>query len=244
MQIIPAIDLMNGRVVRLSKGDYASAQMYSGSPLDWLRRIEDAGISRVHLVDLEGARLGQPVEAELIQQLVQQTDLAIDVGGGIRTKETVQTYLAAGARWISLGTAALTQPREVISWIEDFGADSFILGADINNYFLAIQGWLTDSKCTVEEGLRPFWEKGVHQVICTDISRDGMMRGPAFEVYETYLKKHPDIAWIASGGISSETDLATLRQKGLHGAIVGKALYTGALPLATLQQLQKKWNAC
>jgi phosphoribosylformimino-5-aminoimidazole carboxamide ribotide isomerase len=242
MQLIPAIDLIGGQVVRLSKGDYNQVEVYPGAPIDWLKRMEDAGLTRVHVVDLEGARTGKPIQANLIQTLAEQTSLAIDVGGGIRNRETVATYLQAGARWVSLGTSILTQTTEVQSWIQDFGAEHFLLGADIKDGFLAMQGWLAQSKLTLHEGLQPFWDLGVLGVICTDISKDGMLSGPAFDLYENCLRAHPEVAWTASGGITSENQLEQLHHMGLNGAIIGKALYTGAITLSAIAKLQKKWS--
>jgi phosphoribosylformimino-5-aminoimidazole carboxamide ribotide isomerase len=242
MQLIPAIDVMGGQVVRLSKGDFSKAEIYPGTPLDWLKRIEDTGLTRVHLVDLEGARTGLPVQATLLRTLAEQTHLSIDIGGGIRHRETVATYLEAGAKWISLGTSILTQPQEVMAWIREFGADAFILGADVNEGYLAMHGWTKNSNFSLKEGLQPFLAQGVQDVICTDISKDGMLMGPAFALYKNCMDLYPTVKWVASGGISSEAHLIQLQQMGLSGAIIGKALYTGALSLSTLAKLQKQWT--
>lgn len=230
MQIFPAIDLYGGQAVRLYQGDYDQMTVYDPEPLNTVQRFEQAGASHLHLVDLEGAKTGQTTNLPTIEKITARTGLFVEVGGGIRTMDTIRRYLDAGVRRVILGTAAVTDPDFTARAVAEYG-DKIAVGADLKDGKVAIKGWLETS----QDGWETFFDRmqqlGVKTIICTDISRDGAMRGTNRALYRTLAARYPmDI--IASGGVSSLEDIRALKEAGVAGAIIGKAYYTGAIDLA------------
>ena len=229
MNIFPAIDLFGGKAVRLYKGDYAQMTVYSDRPVEVARAFESAGAKFLHLVDLEGAKSGLTPNLETIKEIIKETDLFTEVGGGIRSIETVRTYLEAGVNRVILGTAAVTDPDFVARATAEYG-ERIAVGADIKDGKVAIKGWTETSDLTAEDFFAKMQALGVRTVICTDISKDGAMMGTNHELYESLSEKF-DMQIVASGGVSSIEDVKRLTARGLYGAIIGKAYYTGAIDL-------------
>jgi phosphoribosylformimino-5-aminoimidazole carboxamide ribotide isomerase len=234
MQIIPAIDIIAGNCVRLTQGDYAQETRYSEDPLDVAKAFEQAGLQRVHVVDLEGAKAGKIMNASVLETIAAHTTLQVDFGGGIHTEEAVQQVIDAGATWVTIGSVAVKAKEKLNGWLDTFGVERFMLGADVKGTQLAISGWTE----TTDQEILPFIEywasRGIRQVFCTDISKDGQLAGPSLELYQTILQRFPDIYFIASGGVSAMEDLMALEQIGCSAAIVGKAIYEKRI---TLQQM-------
>ena len=229
MILYPAIDLVGGKAVRLYKGDYAQMTVYSDDPLSVALDFQTAGATRMHLVDLEAAKSGIPENAETIRAIAENTDLFLEVGGGIRTMETLDAYLSLGVDRAILGTAAVTDPGFLEAAVKQYG-EQVAVGVDLKDGFVAIKGWTETSELTAEAFFARMEAIGVKTVICTDISRDGAMKGTNRELYKA-LSEQFSIDLIASGGVSSLEDVAALKDLGLHGAIIGKAYYTGAINL-------------
>ena len=240
MEIVPAIDIIDGKCVRLTKGDYNAQKTYSDNPLDMALRFQDAGIRRLHLVDLDGARSKHIVNYPTLEAIAGHTDLTVDFGGGIKSTQDLETALGCGAQMVTIGSTAVTEPELISQWIEDFGQEHIILGADARDGKISINGWKEDSKLTLCDFIRIYMQKGITQVLCTDINRDGMLQGPSVELYKALLKEFPGIKLIASGGVSSVQDLIDLKEAGLPAAIVGKAYYEGRITLEQLSQLSQE----
>ena len=229
MILYPAIDLVGGKAVRLYKGDYAQMTVYSDDPVSVAKDFQSAGAKRMHLVDLEAAKSGIPANAATIRSIAEQTDLFLEVGGGIRNMEILETYLSLGVDRAILGTAAVTDTQFLKEAVEKYG-DKIAVGVDLKDGFVAIKGWTETSTLTADAFFSQMEKLGVKTVICTDISRDGAMGGTNRELYRELSEKF-SIDLIASGGVSSIGDIAALKEMGLHGAIIGKAYYTGAIDL-------------
>ena len=229
MILYPAIDLVGGKAVRLYKGDYAQMTVYSDDPVSVAKDFQKAGATRMHLVDLEAAKSGVPENAETIRAIAEQTDLFLEVGGGIRNMQTLEAYLSLGVDRAILGTAAVTDPQFLKAAVEKFGK-KVAVGVDLKDGFVAIKGWTETSELTADAFFSQMEALGVKTVICTDISRDGAMKGTNRELYKALSEKF-SIDLIASGGVSSMEDILALNAMGLHGAIIGKAYYTGAIDL-------------
>ena len=229
MILYPAIDLVDGKAVRLYKGDYAQMTVYSNDPVSVAKDFQAAGAKRMHLVDLQAAKSGIPENAATIRAIAENTDLFLEVGGGIRTMDTLRAYLELGVDRAILGTAAVTDPRFLEEAVEKYG-DKVAVGVDLKDGFVAIKGWTETSDLTAEAFFARMEALSVKTVICTDISRDGAMKGTNRELYQS-LSEQFSIDLIASGGVSSIDDIAALKTMGLHGAIIGKAYYTGAIDL-------------
>lgn len=240
MEIVPAIDIIDGKCVRLSKGDYNAQKTYSDSPLDVALRFQDAGIKRLHLVDLDGARSKHIVNYPVLEAITSHTDLTVDFGGGIKSTSDLETALGCGAAMVTVGSTAVTDPDLMQKWIEDFGQEHIILGADARDGKISVNGWKEDSVLTLSDFIRDYMNKGITQVLCTDINRDGMLQGPAVQLYRSLLKEFPGIKLIASGGVSSVQDLMDLKEAGLPAAIVGKAYYEGHITLDQLSKLSQE----
>ena len=240
MEIVPAIDIIDGKCVRLSKGDYNAQKTYSDSPLDVAQRFQDAGIRRLHLVDLDGARSKHIVNYPVLEAITAHTDLTVDFGGGIKSTSDLDTALGCGAAMVTVGSTAVTDPDLMMRWIEDFGQEHIILGADARDGKISVNGWKEDSVLTLSDFIRDYMKKGITQVLCTDINRDGMLQGPAVELYRSLLREFPGIKLIASGGVSSVQDLMDLKEAGLPAAIVGKAYYEGRITLDQLSKLSQE----
>ena len=237
MNIFPAIDLYDGKAVRLYKGDYAQMTVYSENPVEIALNFKKSGAKFMHVVDLEGAKTGQTPNLETVKKLVSATDMFVEVGGGIRSLEVVEKYISAGVSRVILGTAALTDRKFLSAAIEKYG-DKIAVGVDIRDGFVAIKGWTEKSEKTAIDFCRELEALGVKTIISTDISKDGAMQGANHELYKT-LSKEIGIQIIASGGVSSLEDVKRLREMELYGAIIGKAYYTGAISLAEAIEVAK-----
>ncbi len=229
MKIFPAIDIFGKKAVRLFKGDYNQMTVYSDNPLSVAKDFESSGAKNIHIVDLEGAKSGKPENLEIIKQIATNTDLFIEVGGGIRTMQVVDTYLSSGVDRVILGTSAVTDEQFLLDCISRYG-DKIAVGADVDNGYIAIKGWQEKSAYTLENFFDKMQKIGVKTVICTDISKDGALKGTNLELYKT-LKEKYKINVIASGGVSGIEDIKNLTQIGVYGAIIGKAYYTGAIKI-------------
>ena len=238
IEIIPAIDIISGKCVRLTKGDYASVKSYSDDPADIALRFKDAGLRRLHIVDLDGARASFPRNLDVLEKIVSATGMEVEWGGGIKDRAGLSSVLESGAAQAICGSIAVTDPEEFRSWIYEYGSGRIILGADVRDGKVATHGWIRDSGLTVEDLVGMFLEDGLKKVICTDISRDGAMRGANLELYRS-LAKRQGLQIVASGGVSSLDDIKALRDLDLYGAILGKAYYTGAVDLADALEAAK-----
>lgn len=235
MRIIPAIDIIDGKCVRLSKGDYDTKKIYNENPLEVAKSFEAHGIQYLHLVDLDGAKSSQIVNYKVLEQIASKTNLKIDFGGGLKSDSDLKIAFESGANQITGGSIAIKQPEIFKSWIQQYGADKIILGADAMNEKVAISGWLEESKEEVIPFIQSYQQEGIQYVICTDISKDGMLEGPSFELYQRILEQTKDLKLIASGGISTFDELPKLAELGCEGTIIGKAIYEGRI---TLKQLE------
>lgn len=240
MEIIPAIDIIEGKCVRLTQGDYSKKVVYNGSPLEVAKQFADIGITRLHLVDLDGAKKGSPVNHKVLEQIAVGTNLMIDFGGGIKTEATLKNVFDAGASIATIGSLAVKQKDVFFSWIKKYGAEKFLLGADVKNERVAISGWLETTELNVMDFIKENLENGVGTIFCTDISKDGLLSGSGLDLYRSILLKFPDIELIASGGVSTVTELDVLKAMGCKGAIIGKAIYENRITLGEL----KKYIEC
>ncbi len=232
IEIIPAIDLIDGKCVRLSQGDYDTKKIYNENPVEVAKEFEGLGIRRLHLVDLDGAKRGKIVNIAVLEAIAEQTGLVIDFGGGVKTASDIQDILDAGARWATIGSMAVKEPKRFADWMETFGPDQIMLGADVKDYKIAVSGWQETSDVHIYDFLKEKHALGVENVFCTDISKDGMLQGVATELYADLHERFPDIHLIASGGVSSEDDIWAAEKSGCSGVIVGKAIYEGKVDLA------------
>lgn len=236
MEIVPAIDIIDGKCVRLSKGDFNTSKIYGDNPLEMAKMFADAGLKRLHLVDLDGARSRHIVNTRTLESIAGNTDLIIDFGGGVKSRRDIDTAFDCGASMVIVGSTAITDRELMYEWIEEFGEDRIILGADVRNGLISVNGWKEDSNLKLDDFLKEYRAKGITRVLCTDINRDGMLQGPATELYRSILRDFPGIKLIASGGVSSIEDLIELRKEGLYEAIVGKAYYEGKITLKQLAE--------
>ncbi len=236
MEIVPAIDLIDGKCVRLSQGDYGRRKVYSDSPLEVAKSFEAAGIRRLHLVDLDGAKAQHIVHHRILEQITSHTSLIVDFGGGLKTDEDLRIAFESGAQMVTGGSIAVKSPEAFENWIRTYGPERIILGADVSEGKIAVSGWTERSELDLWSFLENYVQKGINKVICTDISRDGMLRGPALELYTQILAKYPELHLIASGGVSSLKDLDDLKAAGLPAAILGKAIYEGRIQLKDLSK--------
>jgi phosphoribosylformimino-5-aminoimidazole carboxamide ribotide isomerase len=236
MRLIPAIDILGGKCVRLTRGEYDSATVYDGSPLDMARRFEDHGFSFLHLVDLDGAREKHVVNYRVLEKVAGNTSLKIDFGGGIKSEEDIRIAFECGAWQVNIGTLAATDRQLFLSWLSSYGPEKIILGADSAGNKIMVSGWEEGTNLDIIEYIRAYRECGVKYVVCTEISRDGMLTGPATDLYKRILET-ADVSLIASGGISSLADLEMLISTGCEGAIIGKAIYEGKIQLKELAKL-------
>ena len=235
MRIIPAIDLIDGRCVRLSKGDYATQKIYNEHPLEVAKAFEDHGIQHLHLVDLDGAKSKHIVNHKVLEDIASKTSLKIDFGGGLKSDEDLKIAFESGAHQVTGGSIAVKEPGVFEQWIETYGSEKIILGADVQGERIATNGWLETSEHRLVDFVKDYHAKGIQYVICTDISKDGMLEGPSFEVYADLLAAQPGIKLIASGGISSFDELPRLAAMGCEGTIIGKAIYENRITLAALE---------
>ena len=236
INIIPAIDLIDGKCVRLTKGDYNQKKEYSASPLDMALRYQDVGIQRLHLVDLDGAKSSSPKNLHIFEEIATRTSLDIEWGGGIKSDEALRDAFNAGANHLIIGSVAASQPERFAQWLDVYGGNRLILGADVSDGRVAINGWLEKSETTIEELIDRFRSHGLREVICTDITKDGMLQGPSFELYARLQDAYPEQDIIVSGGISSIDDIFKLDEMKLRHVIVGKAIYEGRIVLEDIEK--------
>ena len=234
MQIIPAIDIIEGKCVRLTEGDYTQKKIYNEDPLEVAKQFEGVGLMRLHLVDLDGAKAGKVINWKVLEKIANKTGLVIDFGGGIKTEATLKTVLDTGATYATIGSLAVKESATFEQWIERFGAQIFMLGADVYEEKIAVGGWLEKTEIDVFDFIGSYMDKGVTQIFCTDIQKDGKLEGPSIELYQKILQQYPTLQLIASGGVSQLKDLEELSRIGCSGAIVGKAIYENKISLLEL----------
>lgn len=234
MHIIPAIDLIDGQCVRLTQGDYSQKKIYHDSPLEMAKRFEDAGIKRLHLVDLDGAKAKRIINGDVLRSIASGTSLKVDFGGGVQSDEDIALAFSLGAHQVTGGSIAVKNPVLFDAWIQQFGGEKIILGADAKDRKIAVSGWQETSGEEVISFIKKYFAKGLSHVICTDVAKDGLLQGPSLDLYRDILSEIPGIRLIASGGVAGVKDLEDLQKIGVYGAIVGKAYYEGKV---TLEQL-------
>lgn len=242
MTIIPAIDIINGKCVRLTKGDYAQQKIYNEHPLEVAKQFEDAGITRLHMVDLDGAKAGTISNLKVLETVASNTKLVIDFGGGIKKINDIESVFNAGAAIVTVGSMAVKHPELLEEWLMEFGADKFLVGADVLDEKIKISGWLEDGGINIFSFIGKMIGLGVTNIFCTDISKDGAMQGPSIELYKKIMEEHPEIKLIASGGVTTIDDVIKLKEIGCAGAIIGKAIYEGTVPLNPLKGTLEKYN--
>lgn len=236
IQLIPAIDIIDGKCVRLSQGDYNRQKTYNENPLEVAKSFEDHGITRLHLVDLDGAKAQHIVNHKVLETIATQTHLTIDFGGGLKTDDDLRIAFESGASMITGGSIAVKSPHTFLSWLNQYGSSKIILGADAKDKKIAVTGWLENTDCQLLDFLADYIHKGVSQVICTDIAKDGMLQGPSTNLYKEILEAHPALWLIASGGVSNMNDIMQLDAAGVPAVIFGKAIYEGNI---TLKEIEK-----
>lgn len=237
IELIPAIDIIDGKCVRLSKGEYDSKKVYNENPLEVAKEFEANGLKRLHVVDLDGAASKHIVNYRTLEQLAGHTSLTIDFGGGIKTDDDLHIAFDSGAQMVTLGSIAIKNPELFERWLKTYGNERIILGADAKNGKIAVSGWKEESETELMDFLARYITKGVSKVLCTDISRDGMMEGPATDLYREIMQAHPDIHLIASGGMSNIDDIYRLDEAGIPAVVFGKAIYEGRIRLKELTSL-------
>ena len=234
MRIIPAIDIIDGKCVRLSKGDYDTKKIYNENPVEVAKEFEDFGIQYLHLVDLDGAKAKKIINQKVIENIAKNTNLIIDFGGGIRSEEDLQKAFDSGAKKVTLGSIAVVNPELCLTWLEKFGVEKLILGADCLDRKIKTSGWLENSETDVVDFIKEYQKKGFKEVVCTDISKDGMLQGPSTALYQEIIE-NSTIELIASGGISNIEDVQKMKEIGCAGTIIGKAIYEGRISLEDLR---------
>lgn len=236
IELIPAIDIIDGKCVRLTKGDYTQQTTYSDSPADVARRFEDMGFKRLHVVDLDGAKSRHIVNKKCLNDISRLTSLEIDFGGGLKTDDDIQAAFDNGASMVTVGSVAISAPDLFAKWIGTFGADKIILGADTRDGKVSINGWKEDSATDIFDMLDTYVSMGISKVLCTDISKDGTMQGPAISLYEEIMRRHPSLHLIASGGVSGNDDIVNLDRSGIPAVVFGKAFYEGRIDIDKLRE--------
>jgi phosphoribosylformimino-5-aminoimidazole carboxamide ribotide isomerase len=234
MRIIPAIDLIDGKCVRLTQGDYAQKTIYNEDPVEVAKEFERAGMKYLHLVDLDGAKAGKVQNWRVIQDITAKTTLAVDFGGGIKTDEEIKKLFELGVLQVNLGSVAVKSPDKVIGWAKIFGAEKIILSADVKGNMIAIHGWQENSTLHIKDFIREFLKHGISNITCTDISTDGTLKGPNSELYQELMTEFPSISLVASGGVGNLTHLRALKKTRVSGVIVGKAIYEGKITMKEL----------
>lgn len=236
IEIIPAIDIIDGKCVRLTQGDYNQKKVYNEDPVEVAKMFEDAGIKRLHTVDLDGARSSHVVNTRVIERIATHTNLTIDFGGGIKSDEDLRKAFDAGAQMVTIGSVAVKEPELFASWVETYGGEKIILGADVKNGYISISGWLEEGEQKLMDFICHHTKNGIHNVLCTDISRDGMLQGPAIELYKDIMAHYPTLHLIASGGVSCINDIEHLNDAGIPAVVFGKAIYEGRINLKELER--------
>ena len=239
IELIPAIDIIEGKCVRLTKGDYDTKKVY-GDPLDMAQQFEDLGVKRLHVVDLDGAKSKHVVNLATLKAITTHTKLIVDFGGGIKTDEDLEKAYEAGAALVTAGSIAITEPERYLNWLHKYGADRLILGADVRNGYVSINGWKEDSDVKLEDFLLRYMNEGTKNVLCTEISKDGTLAGPAVELYRSIMQRYPECHLIASGGVGSTTDILALEAAGIPAVVFGKAFYEGKIDLKNLITMSRE----
>lgn len=235
IELIPAIDIIDGKCVRLSQGDYNTKKVYGECPADMAKRFEDVGIKRLHVVDLDGAKASHIVNYKVLESIASKTNLIIDFGGGLKTDDDLRIAFESGASMVTGGSIAVKNPNVFEGWLKKYGGEKIILGADVKERKIAVSGWIENTDVDLFEFLKDYISKGVSKVICTDIAKDGMLKGPSIELYKDILKQHPTLHLIASGGVSSMEDIKALDEAGVPAVIFGKAIYEGRIKVEELK---------
>ena len=238
IELIPAIDIIEGQCVRLTKGDYDQKTVYRDSPAEVAKEFEEIGFKRLHVVDLDGAKSKHIVNSEVLRRITTDTQLVVDFGGGIKTDEDIEKAFAAGASMVTIGSIAVTNPDLFMGWLEKYGAERIILGADVRHGKISINGWKEDSSEDLLPFLKKYVDAGVKNVLCTEISKDGTLTGPAIELYQSMMAAYPELHLIASGGVSSIDDIKALEAAGIPAVVFGKAIYEGKINLNELWDWQ------
>ena len=238
IELIPAIDVIGGQCVRLTKGDYDQKTVYRDSPAEVAKEFEEIGFKRLHVVDLDGAKSKHIVNSEVLRRVTTDTQLVVDFGGGIKTDEDIEKAFAAGATMVTIGSIAVTNPDLFMGWLEKYGAERIILGADVRHGKISINGWKEDSAEDLLPFLKKYIDAGVKNVLCTEISKDGTLTGPAIELYQSMMAAYPELHLIASGGVSSINDIKALEAAGIPAVVFGKAIYEGKINLKELWDWQ------
>ncbi|RYF86869.1 MAG: 1-(5-phosphoribosyl)-5-[(5-phosphoribosylamino)methylideneamino]imidazole-4-carboxamide isomerase [Chitinophagaceae bacterium] len=237
MEIVPAIDIIDGKCVRLTHGDYAQKKIYNEHPLEVARQFEDAGMQRLHLVDLDGAKEGKVKNWKVLETIAGKTSLVIDFGGGIKAEKDVQIVFDSGAALATIGSMAVKEKETFLQWLQKFGADKFLLGADVKGEKLTISGWTEQTEIWIYDFIEDYIQQGIKQIFCTDVAKDGALEGPSNELYKSIIQKFPDLHFIASGGVSSIDDVYALQDIGCKGVIIGKAIYEGRIKISDLKSI-------
>ena len=239
IELIPAIDIIEGKCVRLTKGDYDTKKVY-GDPLEMAKRFEDLGMRRLHVVDLDGAKSKHVVNIAVLRSITSQTSLTVDFGGGVKSDEDLEKAYDAGAAMVTAGSIAVSDPERYLGWLAKYGADRLILGADVRNGYVSINGWLEDSSVRLEDFLLRYMKAGTKNVLCTEISRDGTLSGPATELYKSIMERYPECHLIASGGVGGTDDILALERAGIPAVVFGKAFYEGKIEIEKIRNSDNK----
>lgn len=239
MEIIPAIDIIDGKCVRLTHGDYAQKKIYNENPLEVAKEFEDAGLRRLHLVDLDGAKAGAVRNWKVLESLAAKSAMVIDFGGGIKTAKDVDIVFSSGAALATVGSIAVKEEETFFQWLKQYGADKFLLGADVKDEKITVSGWTEQTDVWIYDFIEKQVAQGVTQVFCTDVSKDGALEGPSVELYKNIIQKFPKLHFIASGGVSNIDDVYQLGEIGCSGVIIGKAIYEGRIRLSELVNLNQ-----
>ena len=240
IELIPAIDLINGKCVRLTKGDYEQKKIYHENPVEVAIEFERLGFERLHVVDLDGAKSQHIVNIDVLREITKKTSLKVDFGGGIKTNDDIEKAFDNGASMVTVGSIAVKQPDLFLAWLNEYGAERMILGADVRNGMISVNGWKEDSTEQLLPFLRNYIIKGVKNVLCTEISKDGTLAGPAIALYQEIMKEYPTLHLIASGGVSSNEDIVALEQAGIPAVVFGKAFYEGKIDIGKLNIQNKE----
>jgi phosphoribosylformimino-5-aminoimidazole carboxamide ribotide isomerase len=239
MEIIPAIDIIDGKCVRLTHGDFNQKKIYNENPLEVAKQFEDAGIRRLHLVDLDGAKAGIVKNWKVLESIAGKTSLVIDFGGGVKTEKDVRIVLDSGAAFVTVGSIAVKDEALFSSWLSAIGAEKFLLGADVKGEKITVSGWLEQTDIWIYDFIESYQAKGITRIFCTDVSKDGAMEGPSLVLYKNIVERFPTLHFIASGGVSNIDDVYALQEAGCSGVIIGKAIYEGKLSLKDLMKLKQ-----
>ena len=237
MQIIPAIDIIEGKCVRLTKGDYSQKKIYNENPLEVAKQFEEAGLKRLHLVDLDGAKQGKVCNWKVLETIAAKTSLIIDFGGGVKTEKDVHIIFSSGSSLVTIGSMAVKDETSFIAWLQKFGADKFLLGADVKDEKIAVHGWQETTDIWIYDFIQKYIEQGMKQIFCTDVAKDGALEGPSIELYKNIIEKFPQLHFIASGGVSGINDVYELENINCKGVIIGKAIYECKIKLSELKKI-------